>query len=282
MKRIILAVTLAILPAILRSQAPFPSSSEISQFMSSKTCVVLDEGNSAFNALIKKVVNKCWKITPFEFVRKSEFEQRRKDPAWSFLILTETNFERDKSSTRYNFINLLEGKNVEGISEMPEICAVPLSSSGEDEIDYGYKLEPILNFMQKHATLISGDPAITGRRYLRYYNKNVPEVPGRTILVRKEDLSSSINTIEKINVYYRNSIKIVTEDAIIQAITDKLPGTLVLIMVGPPVDDNSHGFCFKMLIGTDNNDMYYYNQHLIDSNNPDGLLPSDLKRLARF
>jgi hypothetical protein len=36
-----------------------------------------------------------------------------------------------------------------------------------------------------------------------------------------------------------------------------------------------------MLIGTDDSDMYYYNQHKIDNNNPDGLLPADLKRLNK-
>ncbi len=35
---------------------------------------------------------------------------------------------------------------------MPEICAVPLSYAGEDDLEYGYKLGAILEFMQKHAT----------------------------------------------------------------------------------------------------------------------------------
>jgi len=37
-----------------------------------------------------------------------------------------------------------------------------------------------------------------------------------------------------------------------------------------------------MLIGTDDSDMYYYNQHKIDKTNPNGFLPADLKRLAKF
>jgi hypothetical protein len=38
----------------------------------------------------------------------------------------------------------------------------------------------------------------------------------------------------------------------------------------------------KMLIGTDDAVMYYYDSHLVDSRNASGLLISDLKRLARF
>jgi len=282
MKKITLSISLIFLPLILNCQAPFPSSEEIRQFMTSKTCVVLDNASTVYNALIKKSVNACWKITPVEFIRKDDFEKWRKDPSLSFLILTETSFERDKSSTKYNFINLLQGKDVNTIGEMPEICAIPLSPAGEDDIEYGYKMEALLNFIQKHASLISADPSLTGRKYLKYYNKNVPQVAGKTILVMKDDLSPEINAINKIKLFYSNKIKIVPEDTIIQAITEKAPGMLVLVKVGPGADNRDHGYCFKMLIGTDDNEMYYYNQHLIDTNNPDGLLPSDLKRLARF
>jgi hypothetical protein len=51
--------------------------------------------------------------------------------------------------------------------------------------------------------------------------------------------------------------------------------------VGPGGVQKS-GYCFKMLIGTDDSNMYYYNQHKIDDASPDGFLPADLKRLSKF
>jgi hypothetical protein len=164
---------------------------------------------------------------------------------------------------------------------VPEICAVPLSFAGEDDLEYGYKLGAILSFMQKHARMISEDPSLTGRRYLKYYNKNVPQVIGKTILVKEEDLSPAINSADKIKAIYRNSIEIVPEETIMKAIQEKTPNTLILHKVGP-VGEKRSGYCFKMLIGTDDSDMYYYNQHLINNANPNGLLPADLKRLGRF
>lgn len=267
--------------ANLFCQAPFPDSKEIQQFMASKTCVVLEDGNTVYNSLIKQAIGNCWKITPFEFIKKDEFSKRKSDPSFSFLVLTETSFDKDKSTTRYNFLNLLQGKNGAALSEMPEICAVPLSFAGEDDLEYGYKIEAVLSFIQKHAKLISNDPSQTGRKYLKYYNKNVPEVINRTILVREDDLSPAVNTIEKIRAIYKYEIRIVPEDTIVRAIEEKAPKTLILHVVGPEPESNK-GYCFKMLIGTDDDEMYYYGQHLIDKMNPNGLLPSDLKRLARF
>jgi hypothetical protein len=282
MKRLFFVTTILFTGLILKGQAPFPSSDEIKQFTASKTCVVLENDPfSSYNAYIKQAMKEFWSITPYEFIEVSDFSVRRLDPAWSFIVLTETNFEKDKANTLFNFINLLQGKDVDKLGEMPEICAIPLSFAGENDLEYSYKLGAILSFMQQHARMISEDPSLTGRRYLRYYNKNVPEVVNKTILVQEEDLSPAINTIEKIRTVYQYSIEIVTEEDIIKAIQEKTPNTLILHKVGPIGDRNS-GFCFKMLIGTDDADMYYYNQHSINKRNPNGLLPADLKRLARF
>ncbi len=281
MNRISAVFLLLSLPLALSGQAPFPTSTEIKQFTGSTTCVVLEGGNSPYNVFIRRAMDEYWKITPYEFISSSVFETRKTDPAFSFIVLTETSFDRDKSKTAYNFINLLQGKAVDEMSKMPEICAVPLSVAGEDDLEYGYKLGVILSFIQKHALMIAEDPSITGRRYLRYYNKNIPLIPQKTILVKQEDLAPSVNSVEKIKAIYKNRIEIVSEEKIMEVINKKLPNTLILHMVGPAEETNA-GFCFKMLIGTDDSDMYYYNQHLIDKTNPKGLLPADLKRLGRF
>jgi hypothetical protein len=266
---------------LLSGQAPFPSGDEIKQFIASKTCVVLEDGNPVYNTYISKAIKEYWIITPFEFITSSDFKLRRSDPSYSFIILTETSFENDKSKSVYNYINLLQGKKVDELGKMPEICAVPLSIAGEDDMEYGYKLGAILSFMQKHAGMISEDPSLTGRRYLKYYNKNIPEVKGRKILVTQEDLSEAINTIDKLRAVYRYEIEIVPESEIVKAVQNKDHFTLILHKVGP-VGDVFSGVCFKMLIGTDDSNMYYYNQHTIDRVNPNGLLPADLKRLERF
>lgn len=282
MKKVLFALFLTVIPVVLTGQAPFPSGNEIKQFLASKTCVVLEnDAFSPYNAYIKQAVQEYWKVTPFEFIKTADFNTRRSDPSYSFILLTETNFEKDKSNSVFSFINLLQGKDVGKIEDMPEICAIPLSFAGEDDMEYGYKLGAILSFMQKHARLISDDPSLTGRRYLKYYNKNVPEVVNKTILVKQEDLSPAINTIDRIKAIYSNKIEIVSEEAIVKAIREKTPNTLILHKVGPVGERNS-GYCFKMLIGADDSDIYYYNQHNIDKANPNGLLPADLKRLSRF
>jgi hypothetical protein len=283
MKKLLFVLFLVICPFFLSAQAPFPNKAEIKQFGESKTCVVLeDDPFSSFNSFIKAAMKEYWKVTPYELIDVREFNTRRLNPAYSFIVLTETNYEKDKSNSVFNFINLLQGKNINKLGEMPEICAVPLSFAGEDDLEYGYKLGAILEFMQKHAQLIMEDPSKTGRKYLKFYNENVPLLATKTILVKQEDLSPEISTIERIKAIYSNKIKIVPEEEIVKAIETKAPNTVILHKVGPVGEKQDEGYCFKMLIGTDDANMYYYNMHKIDKDDPNGFLPSDLKRLARF
>lgn len=283
MKKSLLIIQLLYFTFLLSAQAPFPSREEIKQFTQSKTCVVKEEDPfSSFNSYMEDAMKAYWKVTPYEFIDLEEFSLRRDDPKYSFIMLTETNFDKDKSNSVFNFINLLQGKKVDKLGEMPEICAVPLSYAGEEDLEYGYKLGAILSFMQKHALLIMEDPSKTGRKYLKYYNENIPEVMARTILVKKEDLSPDIGTMERIKAVYSNKVEIVSEEDIFKAIESKAPNTVILHKVGPVGEKINEGYCFKMLIGTDDDNMYYYNLHTIDKSNPNGFLPSDLKRLARF
>lgn len=283
MKKAILSAVFvtAVLP-LLTAQAPFPGAAEIKQFMGSKTCVVLeDDPFSAWNLNIKEAVNSFWTVTPCEFISIVEFNKRRTDPSYSFIVLTQTHFERDKTGGLFNFINLIQGKRVANLSDNPEICAVPLSFAGEEDITYGYKLGAILAFMQKHARLISENPSVTGRRYLKYYNINAPEVVKKTILAKAEDMAPGLATESAIKSIYPFPFRLVEEEEIVKAIKEKAPSTLILHKVGP-ADDRTGSYCFKILIGTDDSEMYYFGQHRINNNNPNAFLEEDLKRLARY
>lgn len=282
MKKSFLSLLAFLFTCLLAGQATMPTADEIKQFMASRTCVVLeDDPFSAYNQYIKDAVKLFWKLTPYEIIDGKEFNVRRLNPAYSFIVLTETNFEGDKTNSVFNFINLLQGKDVDKIAQMPEICAVPLSYAGEDDFVYSYKLGSILEFMQKHALLVEEDPNRTGRDYLKYYNENIPDITNKTILVRQEDLTPDIATIGKIRAVCPYKIIIATEDEIMEAIGARAANTVFLHKVGPVGEKKGQGYCFKMFIGTDDAKVYYYDLHSISKANPNGLLPSDLKRLSR-
>ena len=263
-------------------QRPYPSAAETESLGSTVTCIVLEDNQiSYFNAEIKSAVNKYWNLTPVKFISSSEFDDMRTDPSFSFIVLTSASFSNDKSGTKYDYLNLLRGADVESLSEMPEFCAIPLCYTGAPEEEYSYKLGLILRFMQYHARQMIKNPRTPALKDLKYYNGNVPEIATRTILVREQDLAPEINTTEKIAAVYQHPVEIVSEEEIMNAVDEGRKDVIILHKVGPE-SDRREGMCIKIMIGADDAVMYYYDSHLINSRNADGLLISDLKRIVRF
>lgn len=283
MKKFSLFILLILLAhAASAQQRPYPTVDDAEKFRKSVTCVVLEQDQFSFyNAEIRDAVNKYWKVTPVKYITGEEFNLMRTDPAYSFIVLTITNFSNDKSGSTYDFLNLLLGADVDELDQLPEFCAIPLCFSGAPEEEYSYKLGLIIRFMEYHAELVMKNPSTTALRYLKYYNKNVPEIMNKTILVREDDLAPEVNTVERIAVHYPYKVRIVDEEEIIRAIGDKDKDVLIVHKVGPDGVKRT-GTCMKMLVGTDDAVMYYYDSHMVDSKNANGLLISDLKRLARF
>jgi hypothetical protein len=283
MKKPLLLILLFLLASMANAQQrPYPTIDDAEKFKKSVTCVVLEDNPFSFyNAEIKSAVNKYWKVTPLKFITETEFNLMRTDPSYSFIVLTITNFSNDKSGSAYDFLNLLLGADVDELDQLPEFCALPLSFAGAPEEEYSYKLGLIIRFMEYHAEMIMKNPTTPALRYLKYYNKNVPDIRNKTILVRESDLSPEVNTLERIRTYYPYNVRIVDEEEIIKAVDEKAKDVLIVHKVGPDGVKQT-GTCMKMLIGTDDAVMYYFDSHMVDSKNASGLLISDLKRLARF
>jgi len=268
--------------SVTYSQAPFPEPGEVDRFYNTKTLVVLEDNMfSEYNYFIKDAIENYWEITEYDFISTDEFNQKRTDPAFSFIVLTATRFDRDKSGTFFNFINLLLGKDVGRIEEMPEFCAIPLSIQGAEDTEYSHKLGIVLRFLQAHVDHIKEDPSLKGKKYLKYYNKFVPEAIDRTIMVSEKDLEPELRTADAAEKYYPQNLKVVSDEEVDQAIREKAEKTLVLHKVGP-VKAEKGGLCFKMLLGTDDARMYFYGEHKISDRRPNGLLINDLKRIGRF
>ncbi len=264
-------------------QRPYPTLTDLARFSKTTTYVVLEDNPFSFvNEGIKDAVKKYWTVTPYKFISAADFnEDLWKNSSYSFIVVTLSNFSNDKSGTSYDYLNLLLGADVKDLDMLPEFCSVPITWSGNDDDDYTYKLGLLIRFMQVHADALIREPNNKALKYLKYYDKNVPLVKNKTILIRREDLDPAITDEQAIKKYYPYELKIVDEAAIIEAIESKAPETLIFHKVGPPATKHT-GTCLKMLIGTDDAVMYYYDDHMVDSKNANGILVSDLKRIGRF
>ena len=67
---------------------------------------------------IKEAVEKSWTITPYEFITATQFDEMRKDPEKSFIVLIQVKFPGDKIEASYSFLSVLLGSAVKKITDM--------------------------------------------------------------------------------------------------------------------------------------------------------------------
>ncbi len=266
---------------ISSAQDYIPTAADIKHFPQTKTMMVLENNAMCeYNLTLDELAPSEWTATPYDFLSWKNFETQKKDKSLSFLILNKVSFEKDKSNARYLFMSLLLGGNAKGLSDMPDLCSVPLAYYGAQEETYIYKVGIFLRFIQNHVKVITDNPSVASKNIFEYYNKNILKLNGKPLYLIADELAKDVNTEAKIKKVYDGPFKLVTKDDIQKAIASKDPNVVFLHKVGPG-KNQADARCYKILVGAADAQFYYFDYHKIDSKSPDGFLTSDFKKLSR-
>lgn len=282
MKKIILIMFAVLLVLPLTAQEKVAGPEVITKFLKTKTCVVLDDNIfNAYNDEIKKAVVNSWTITPYEFIAMSEFEKRKFDPQYSFLVRTKDTYSADSDMMSYTFLSLLLGGKYGSVYHMPTLCSFPLSYYNVDYDKYVYQLGAIVKFVQGHVELTKSDPSLTEKNIIRYYNSHTAALSNKTFYVIPEEMATDVNTEAEIKAVYSKPFKLSDSDEIQTLIEDKDTESVFLHKVGPPKGSPKAARCFNIVMGCDDGTIYYVDFHKIGSKAPDGFLKSDFKALNK-
>lgn len=255
---------------------PLASKQQIGMFKNSKTCIVLEDGISSFNVYIKDAVQKYWKSTEFEFIDQQEFEKRRFDSKYSFLMLMKGVFDKDPGGVSYNYISLVLGDATNDMTKMPELCSIPISYSDDNNFDYGYVIPAIVKFMQKHAKNLEKDRFMISLRGLKYYNSS-EGFKDKVLLLNKDGMAEDASTSARINSVYPYYVKLLSASEIKDELNANPTNTLFHFHVGPAHNAGA-GKCFEMIFDTEGN-LYYYNSRKITNDNEDGFNLKDFHHI---
>lgn len=254
---------------------PLATKEQVGMFKNSKTCVVLESGVSFFNAPVKDAIVKYWKSTEYEFIDQKEFEKRRNDSKYSFIVLLDGAFDKDPGGVSYSYISLLLGDPSGNLTKMPEFCSVPLSYSGDLDADYEYVIPSVIKLMQLHVKNLEKDRLPISLNGLKYYNKT--GLKDKVLLLNKDKMAPNADSPEKIQTVYQNKFKLLTSSEIQKVIETSPANTFFHFHVGPPKDGGA-GKCFEMLFDMEGN-LYYFNSRKITNDNPDGFNLNDFKNM---
>lgn len=265
----------------INAQNSVPTPADYENFSNSRTLVVLDDNMmSDFNLRIEKVMNEEWKPTKFDFISTKQFDTKRKDPSYSFLLTTTVTYEKDKTKARYVYLSLLMGKEKGKVTDMPDLISIPLAYASVEDQNYVYKLNAFVRFIQNHVEMIKANPKMISKTPLVYYNKNIKSLSNKTLYLVKEELAKDLQTEAAVAKVYPYKFKFVTKEEVSDAIVKGEKDVVFVHKVGPEVAKYNTR-CFKMVIGADDSDVYYFDYHEIDKKSPDRLLSADFKKMGK-
>ena len=274
-KQHVLSLVFVLFGMAAMAKSPLVSQKQIGMFLNTTTCVVLENGLNPYNIFIKDAVEKHWKTTPYEFISKEEFENRRFDSKFSFLMLMKNVYDNDPGGVSYSYISLVLGDKSKDMTNMPELGNIPLHYSSDNSSDYEYAIPAIVKFLQIHAKNIEKKRFIISLMGLSYYNSSGHK--DMQLLMNKDKMASDASTIEKINTVYPYFVKLLSSTGIQEEITTNPQNALFHFHVGPN-QEVGVGMCFEMIFDVQGN-LYYFSSRKITNDNKDGFNLNDFKHI---
>ena len=276
LKKYLFVFLLSVLSIGAFANPKLPSKEQVGMFKNSVTCVVTDNGGLLYAALIREAIQEGWTITEFEFINQKEFEKRRFNSKYSFLVIMEGVLDDDPGGVAYDYLSLVLGGPEKNLTNMPQICSFPIAYSGDDDLSYGYVLPSAIKFMQTHARNLESKRFFISLRGLKYYN-GTRSFKGKALLLDKNMMAKDANTDRKIKNEYPYYFKLLETEEIQKELDQNARDLLFVFHVGPD-EKSAAGKCFEMIFDTNGN-LYYYNSRKITNDNEDGFNLNDFKHL---
>jgi len=251
------------------------SKQQIAMFKNTKTCVVMEGGIHFYSAAVKDAVQKYWKTTEYEIIDQAEFDKRKTDSKYSFIVRIDGAYDKDPGGVSYSYISLVLGDPSGDLNKMPEFCSIPLSYTGDLLTNYEYAIPVIIKFMQIHLKNLDKYRFPISLNGLKYYNKS--GFKEKMLLLNKDKMAPNADSQEKVSNAYPYSFKLLTVSEIQAQVATNPANTIFHFHVGP-VEDQGSGKCFEMIFDPEGN-LYYFNSRKITNDNPDGFNLNDFNQI---
>lgn len=279
MRRFIQILALAIAGLLLTTdalgQAQITTRREKLKDFTSKTTKVVLTGDEFLDEAVKESVAATWTVSPYEFCSNEEFQNLKGNADFYFLMVVKGQFRRE-SEPGIDMLTLVKGGEGadKSINDMFEVVSFPLRST-EDPSGREFVLLPaFLKIIQEHTTSLTDTEM---KAYSNIGAKDSKRLRIKRIFFWAEDFAPQVDEQTKRSLDEDILIK-EDEDEVDEIFSEGTFNTVVSYVVAPSEPVNG-SICYKMLIGSDNHELYYFKKHKITAKSGKGFLSSDIKAI---
>ncbi|MEN6619515.1 MAG: hypothetical protein ABFC28_08515 [Rikenellaceae bacterium] len=243
-----------------------------------KITKVVIPGTGLIDLSIRDAVKKGWKISPYEFCTSQEYDKIKEDTSFYFLLRTDGIFGNEYEP-RLEYLSLIKGgpKFKKGLFLSAEIISLPFQAKDNESGHILPFIPAYLDIMQNYIYKVQKKNllAFTGKSS---YGENLNGIKGKTILFNSTDIG--FPTIkDEIKWKFRGRAESVTADEIEKTIYESVPDLVVSLVISPAGNPKG-GYCYKLLIGAENHELYFIRKHKISTRLQAGFTKEDIKKIS--
>ena len=271
---LVLAIAGTLLATDAFGQAQIITRREKLKDFTAKTTKVVLPGDEFLDEAIKESVAATWTVSPYEFCTNDEFQSLKSNDSFYFLLVVKGQFRRE-SEPGIDMLTLVKGgEGSADINDMFEVVSFPLRSSEDPSGREFVMLPAFLKIIQEHTISLTDTEM---KAYSSLGAKDTKKLRIKRIFFWEGDLAPQVDEQTKRSLDEDILIK-EDEDEVDEIFSEGTFNTVVSYVVAPSEPVNG-SICYKMLVGSDNHELYYFKKHKITAKNGKGFLSADLKAI---
>ena len=275
-----LAVVSLLVSTITYAQPKLFSKKHDLKDIGEKTLMVVTDNSSFLNMTIKESATKLWDLSKVDFCDMDEFDKIKTDSSYYFLVRLNGKFKKE-DDPGIEFLSLLKGgtEALVGTESMYDVLSLPLKpvdGSGDYILPF---VDTYIKIFKAHVKRVQENKIVANTMGLSFYANRLSKIGKKIVFINEEDMSEMV-TADYINASFKDNGKVVDEDTIEESLEKARPGLLVSICIAPEEPKDNGSYCYKMLVGADDGDLYYFRKQKINAKNPKGFLPEDIKKIS--
>ncbi|MFA6334233.1 MAG: hypothetical protein WCX48_01590 [Bacteroidales bacterium] len=227
---------------------------------------------------IRDAVKKGWKISPYEFCSSQEYEKIKEDTSFYFLMRTDGIFGSEHEP-RLEYLTLIKGgpEFRKGLFTSAEIISLPFQARGDESGHILPFIPAYLDIMQNYIYKVQKEImlAFTGASS---YGENLAGIKGMSILFNNTDIGFPTRK-DELKWTFRGRAESVESEEIEKALYESTPDLVVSLVIST-IGNPKGGYCYKLLIGTENHELFFFRKHKISSRLPAGFTKEEIKKIS--
>lgn len=278
MRRVLLAVFMFFVFTGVEAQNIIKETKNTFATFGAKITKVVIPSTSLADLMLRDAVNKGWRISPFEFCTMEVYNKIKEDTNYFFLLRVDGRF-RNELEPKVEYLTLVKGgpEIKKGIYSSHNIITLPLQEIDDNSGTNLYLLPMYIDLIQNHIYKVQKDISLAFKGNAIYSNK-VSDIKGMGLLFSMDQLNYKLPNSDFVELFNGN-VKLVTEQEIEDAIINSSPNTVVSLLIEPK--GGSRGsYCYKLLIGTESHELYFFRRHKVSKRVPLGFTKEDIRKIS--